>query len=313
VRPGDRLLVAVSGGADSVALGHLLKTLPFNITLAHVDHGLRSSSAADARFVTRLARAWDVPVAQERVAVRAHAKQHRLGIEETARALRYEALTRMARRKKCVAIVTAHHADDQAETVLFNLLRGAGPQGLSGMAPTRELGGGLVLLRPLLGVRRAALRAYVRQQALPFREDPSNKNVAFTRNRLRRKTLPWLARDFPGLSERLVQMAEIFREEERFWKRCIPEKWREAARRKARRVSVDLRDLLGYHKALGRRILRSLQPGLSYQDLMRLMALAEVPNRTARLALEGGFLAFRKGHLLVITGPQRRRASQRNL
>lgn len=312
VAPGHRLLVAVSGGADSVALAHLLKSLPFTIVIAHIDHGLRKNSTADARFVAQLARSWDVPCVIQRVPVRPYAKARRLGIEEAARHLRYAALAAQAKRLNCRAIVTAHHADDQAETVLFNVLRGAGAAGLSGMAPARRLADGCLLLRPLLTIGRRDLRDYGRSYQLPFREDPSNRDLGFTRNRLRHKTLPSLERDFPGLPKRLTQMAEVFRSEEEYWRARVKRDLPKVARRKGSGASVDLKKFLGYHTVLGRRILRSLLPSLSYYDSMRLMAFAASPHKTARLQLTGGLSAFRKGNTLLIAA-SRQEASLRNL
>src|SRR5258706_3186634 len=125
LKPGNRLLVAVSGGPDSVALAHFLRGQPYSLIIGHVDHQLRKGSALDARFVKRLAQEWDIPCRVKRMNVKAYAKTHGQGLEEAARTLRYQALAAMAKKSRCGAVVTAHAADDQAETALMNLLRGS--------------------------------------------------------------------------------------------------------------------------------------------------------------------------------------------
>src|SRR5438552_4157264 len=172
---GSRVLAAVSGGPDSVALAHFLRRQPYFLRIGHVDHALRRNSAQDARFVKRLAHEWDIPYIGKRVHVRAYAKTHRIGLEEAARALRYESLTAMAERAKCTALVTAHTADDQAETVMMNFLRGAGTTGLSGMASARRLDRhrGVLLVRPFLRVQKQKILNYLKTHKLSYRRDPT--------------------------------------------------------------------------------------------------------------------------------------------
>ena len=208
-------MVAVSGGADSVALLHLLKAAPYQIFVGHVNHGLRRDAGRDARFVAALADRWDLPSAVVAVPVRAYARRTGRSLEDAGRVLRYQALGRLARRWRCRAILTAHTADDQIETVLMNVLRGAGPKGLAGMPARRRLAAGssLWLLRPLLGVRREELRNYLSRQRLTWKEDPSNQDLSFTRNYLRQAVLPSLEKRFPGVGERLLRMAALFSRE----------------------------------------------------------------------------------------------------
>jgi tRNA(Ile)-lysidine synthase len=206
------VLVAVSGGADSVALLHLLRAAPYQIFIGHIDHQLRTGSRRDARFVTTLASSWDLPCRVVKVRVRERAKRARETLEEAARLLRYQALSRMARDWRCTAVLTAHTADDQIETVFMNVLRGAGPAGLSGMPAVRPLQARsrVRLVRPLLGVHRQELRNYLHRHKLDWKEDPSNQDPKFTRNYLRLSVLPLLERRFPGLGKRLLRMAAIF-------------------------------------------------------------------------------------------------------
>ena len=144
--------------------------------------------------------------------VKAQAKKAGQSLEEAARHLRYAALERLAKRWRCRAILTAHSADDQAETVLFNVLRGTGPVGLAGMRRRRRLraNSNVWLLRPLLRVRRRDLRNYLQRHKLDWKDDPSNQDPRFTRNYLRLTVLPMLEARFPGLAERLLRMAGLF-------------------------------------------------------------------------------------------------------
>jgi tRNA(Ile)-lysidine synthase len=186
--------------------------LPYRLFAGHVDHGLRPGSGADARFVQRLSARWDVPCQVVKVPVRSFARQKKQTLEEAARTLRYRALGRLAARWNCRAVLTAHTADDQVETVFMNVLRGTGPRGLAGMPFARPLHARsrILLMRPLLAARRTSLRNYLREHKLEWREDPTNQDPQFTRNYLRLSVLPTLETRFPGLAQRLLRMAAIF-------------------------------------------------------------------------------------------------------
>ena len=196
-----RYLVGVSGGRDSVALLHALGEAGFKrLILCHLNHGLRGrAAAADARFVAALAKRLGLECEAERVDVAGLAKEAGHSIETAARQARYAFFARVARRRRCRALFLAHHADDQVETLLFNLFRGTGRAGLGGMSPDSERtvdGIRLRLLRPLLGVWREEIDAYIAAHAVQFREDESNRALDFTRNRVRHELLPVLERVF---------------------------------------------------------------------------------------------------------------------
>ncbi|HET8679708.1 MAG TPA: tRNA lysidine(34) synthetase TilS, partial [bacterium] len=207
---GKAVVVATSGGPDSMALLHLLRRLrdEFRVRLrvVHVDHGLHRASRAHAAFVRETARAWGVPVSVRRVNVRAHAKRHRVTLEEAARALRYAALAAVARRTGATHIATGHTADDQAETVLLWLLRGAAADGLGGIPATRPHEG-LRVIRPLLSVRREELLAYLKAERVRWRVDPTNRSRVPLRNRIRQDLLPHLAGYNPGIKAVLQRLA----------------------------------------------------------------------------------------------------------
>ncbi|HEY6709021.1 MAG TPA: tRNA lysidine(34) synthetase TilS [Actinomycetota bacterium] len=209
---GDGVAVAVSGGADSLALLHALRALAaprdWRLAVVTVDHGLRPGSAADAAFVADHAKALGLP-AQVRTLGPADLDQHRqAGPEGAARAARYGALWPAADQLGCRWLATGHTLDDQAETVLLQLLRGAGPDGLAGMA----VRGGR-LLRPLLGARRAETRACCAAIGLKWREDPTNAGDGPLRNRVRQRLLPLLEELRPGATQALARTAALAADE----------------------------------------------------------------------------------------------------
>jgi tRNA(Ile)-lysidine synthase len=197
--PGAPLIVAVSGGPDSLALLHMLarqSLLPAEALLvAHLDHALRPSSAAEAHFVAATAAEWGVAGRVERVDVRTLAETGRLTLEAAARQARYDFLARVVTEAGGRAIATGHTADDQAETVLMHILRGSGTAGLRGMLPASPVPGHphLTLLRPWLRASRAEIVAYCQEHRLRPITDESNTDPAYFRNRLRHELLPLLA------------------------------------------------------------------------------------------------------------------------
>jgi tRNA(Ile)-lysidine synthase len=207
---GETVLVAVSGGVDSVALLDVLcqlaPALALTIRCVHVHHGLRSEADTDAEFVQRLAEKLAVPFHLERVTVRSAPPWE--GLEAEARRARYAALEARALSAGAARIATGHTADDQAETVLMRLLDGAGPRGLAGIAPARGR-----IIRPLLDARREEVLAHARSRGLDWVEDATNRDPRFLRNRIRHEVLPVLAGVFgPRLAESLCRSAALSRE-----------------------------------------------------------------------------------------------------
>lgn len=203
------LCVAYSGGPDSTALLHALAQLPEakerELRALHIDHGLHADSATWAERCKQMAREWGVPCLVLRVHVD-HARGY--GLEAAARDARYRAFA--ASLRKGERLLLAHHRDDQAETVLLKLLRGAGPEGLGGMRATRRLGEG-VLWRPLLDTPRDELRRYVAQHELPCIDDPSNNDARLSRNFLRHEILPRLTQHWPQAVDSIVHSASLHR------------------------------------------------------------------------------------------------------
>jgi tRNA(Ile)-lysidine synthase len=213
VRGLTRLVVAVSGGPDSVCLLHALaQAQTLQLTVACLDHGLRAEARAEVRMVRGLARKLKAGFLTGRVDTKAFAKTNKLSLEDAARQLRYSFLQRSLQMARAEAVAVAHTEDDQAETVLLHLLRGSGLEGLAGMAAETALmidGQRLLVIRPLLSVARAEVEAYCRAQRLPVAHDASNHDLAFMRNRLRHRLLPALARFNPQIRPALARLAEL--------------------------------------------------------------------------------------------------------
>lgn len=199
IEPEDVVLVGVSGGADSVCLLLMLleyrEKLAFSLQVVHVEHGIRGEeSVTDARFVKELCQRLQIPCKTYAVDVPAYAKEHHQGLEEAARELRYDCFCRAAEEISAPVkkIALAHHADDNAETMLFQMVRGSGVRGLSGMRSKRNLNKNLILIRPMLGVTRCEIEQYLKEKGETYRVDATNADTDYSRNRIRHEVLPQL-------------------------------------------------------------------------------------------------------------------------
>ena len=215
LRPDDRIAIAVSGGADSVALAWILRELDAGpgctvVGLIHVNHGLRGAeSDADEAFCRELAARLSWPIHVAAVDVRARARARKQSLETAARALRYDSFEAARLALGATVVATAHTMDDQAETVLLRLLRGAGLKGLSGVRQRRAR-----VVRPLLGHRRSELRQFLAARGEPFREDSSNADLSIPRNRLRHDVIPVLERFAPAAVPALARFASLASDDE---------------------------------------------------------------------------------------------------
>ena len=214
------VLLAFSGGADSSALLHLLdrqaKKYGFPLTLIHVNHGIRGEEAdRDEAFCKKTAQAYGYPILVVRADVPALAKEHKRGLEEEARRLRYEAFSRAMDETGAKILVTAHHADDNLETLLFRLSRGSSLKGLGGISPSRAFGNGH-LVRPLLAVSKEEILDYCRENKIGFVEDSTNAELSYSRNFIRKELVPDLKRLFDHPETRVARMTEWLREDEAY-------------------------------------------------------------------------------------------------
>jgi tRNA(Ile)-lysidine synthase len=309
IAAGDRVLAACSGGPDSVALVALLLKLrdemPLEIHLAHFNHRLRDGADEDERFVRGLARRWALPLVAVSADVRSHAARKKLNIEEAGRDLRYDFLRRAAAEAGATKIATGHTMTDQAETVLMRLMRGTGLSGLAGIA---QIVAGLPcpIVRPLLGIAGPDLRAWLAAEGIPFREDPSNLDRRFLRNRIRAELLPEIERRYePRIVAHLARLAAIAGEEDELLGAFVRELADEFIVRKGRDASLDLKSLPLILPALARRVareyLRELKGDLrdiSYEDVESLLSLGEGKDLPLRKGLvlrrEGGRVGRKK-------------------
>jgi tRNA(Ile)-lysidine synthase len=280
---GDGLAAAVSGGADSLALLHAMRTLAgprgWRLAVVTVDHGLRPGSAADAAFAVDHAKALGLEARLETLAPADLERHRRAGQEGAARAARYQALWRAADELGCGWLATGHTLDDQAETVLLQLLRGAGPDGLAGMTVRSGR-----LLRPLLGVRRAETRDCCAAIGVDWREDPTNQEPGPLRNRVRQRLLPLLEELRPGAAVTLARAAALAADE-RDWLDPLVAAALAATRADATpgAVALDAGALAELPVALVRRVVRTAarQAGAAPPD-------AEATDRVVALATGSG-------------------------
>lgn len=213
--PGAAVLVGVSGGVDSVVLLHLLGRLGYGVTAVHVNYGLRGAAAeADEAFVRTYCAEQQVPLHVAHVDTPAHAEAHGQSIQEAARELRYDLFARRAAEAGIRQVAVGHHRDDQAETVLLNLFRGSGPEGLAGMPARRPLdaAGRVDLVRPLLAVRRADVEAYAAAEGLAWRTDASNASLKYRRGAVREAILPAVVEHFGAAAvDHIARAADYLR------------------------------------------------------------------------------------------------------
>jgi tRNA(Ile)-lysidine synthase len=317
-RPGQRVAVAVSGGADSVALLRRLlaeqSVLGIVLSVVHVHHGIRGQEAdADAAFVEELAGAHRLDFHLRRVDAPQAAESRGETLEEAARNLRYACFEELLAAACADAVATAHTLDDQAETVLYKLLRGAWTEGLSGIHPVLPATGGSIV-RPFLQAGRAGIEVWLLHLGQPWREDASNSDLTYTRNRVRHQLLPLLKEFNPEIARQLARLAAISADEERYWQReldrllpslLLPGKPVRGGGRSSPTaageapVAIELDRLRQLPAATRRRVLRAAARQLGVrlgfehtESLMALAAAAAVP-RGKKAGLPGGLLAER--------------------
>jgi len=335
LKPGMRLAVALSGGADSVALLRALAArrneLGLVLHAAHLHHGLRGPEAdGDLEFCRELAAKLGIPFHQARVdtaqAARADAKTGKPAesgkptetIEEAARRLRYSWFRQLLSKELLHAMATAHTLDDQAETVLAKFLRGAWTEGLAGISPRLENPEGCIV-RPLLATKRSEIEAYLNALGQPWREDSTNRHLTFTRNRIRHELLPLLEGWNPRLREHLAQMAELAHDEEAWWQaelaRLVPQLilpgrparggGRAAGEGSGAAVAIEVGRLVALAPAVQRRLIRhaaeTFGAALDFPATEAVRSLALGGRAGQRLALPQGLCAERTARELRLS------------
>ena len=311
LQPGDRVAVACSGGADSVALLRVLldlrEELGLVLSVAHFHHQIRGAEAeADKQFVEDLAAELQLEFYSGSGDVPAHAAAQKISLETAARELRHQWFAGLVEKGKADKIATAHTLDDQAETVLMRILRGTGVRGLAGIAPAQRE---KHLVRPLLEISRREIEAYLKAIDQPWREDSSNLDFGHTRNRVRHTLLPLLERDFnPAIRQTLADLAELARGEEDYWNSELSSLMPRLVRQgKPGRSGRSLRGESQGVLALDRSALQSLPVAvrrlvvhglaqklgitLEFKHIQQLTALIEEAKQGRKLALPGGLWA----------------------
>ncbi len=321
--PGDRAGVAVSGGADSVALLRLLlglrERLGITLVAVHFDHSLRGAeSDADARFVEELADEHGVECIVGREDVAAAAASNKWNLEDAARRLRYAFFQRLVAEGRATRTVVAHTADDQAETVLAHIFRGTGPTGLAGIYPAVG-----AVVRPLLGERRENLRTYLRDLGQSWREDSTNRDANRQRARVRGQLLPLIEREYsPEIVSRLGSLAGLAREENDFWNALVEDRFQALVQNSKGKFAIRIPELLApldfsaratlaendaplaLTERLVRRIYRELRgnlAGLSSAHVAQVVRLATASSSGHRAELPGEILVERNFDELIFS------------
>jgi len=306
-RPGDTLVIGLSGGADSVMLLDLLSILPgydLKLIAAHLNHGLRGDeSDADEQFCRETVSRYAIPFESRLANVRKAAAELRLNLEDAGRRARIELLDEIREKYGAAAVVLAHHADDQAETVLMRLLRGAGITGLAGMAYRNQRG----YVRPLLEISRPEIEQYLRASGLEWREDSSNSDTSFLRNRIRHQLLPLLEEYNPAIRSCLAATASVLGDDEALLGELTAEAFTGACRTEEGRIVCGVTALRALKPALRRRVLRQVfmrltgtLAGVSLCHIDSICGLIESDRPNSRMALPQKVTAVREYDRLVL-------------
>lgn len=311
---GGRLLVGVSGGADSLALMDTLDRLGYDLIIAHLNHGIRPEAAGEADRVREAAEDRGLTFVLKEDDAGAYAQDQKLSLEEAARKLRYAFLFEQAQIHGADAVVVGHNADDQVETVLMHWLRGAGLAGLKGMrvcALPNPWSGVIPLVRPLLSVWGDEIRAYCQEHALAPVFDRSNLDTSYFRNRLRHELIPLLDDFVPGVRQRIWQMAEILAEDHTVLSLVVEDAWKDCLIDEGGGfVAFDADKLggqpLGVQRRLIRRAVAALRPDirdLSFEAVERALDALDQPGQIGNLALNvNAFLERGRFYLLEREG-----------
>ncbi len=313
--PDDLLLLAVSGGPDSLVMAYVLHSLGWKIALAHFDHQLRNQSTADCQFVKNTAATFQIDFYQGSEDIQQKADLEKRSVEEVARDYRYRFLFSTAVKIKAKAVLTAHTADDQIETVLMHLLRGSGLHGLAGMQliTLSEFHSTIPLVRPLLTIWRKDIEAYCTEFGLNPVQDASNQEVTYFRNRIRHELIPNLESYNPAIKENILHLAEIVQDDWAFLEKKYTQLSKQLlSHRDPDSITIPLDDFLklerGAQKAILLQALNSLQDQpqeqVEYRTIDAVMQFIHMPTTTRHISLPAYKHAFlEKDHLVLTRNP----------
>jgi tRNA(Ile)-lysidine synthase len=295
---GARVLVGVSGGADSTALLFALYSLRHELALdlivVHYDHALRPGSGKDRRFVQQMSRDLGLVCLSEK---NPSQRPKGLSVEDFAREKRFDFFVRMARKTRADAVVLAHTQDDLAETVLMRILRGTGLSGLRGILPLRQISG-IMFLRPMLEVTRVQVEAFLSRQKISYIDDPTNAGDAFLRNRIRHKLIPYITKGFSAcIKEKLAELAFNASNDYDFIETALHRALDRTLKTDPHAVKIVLKTWKTYPQAIRRMVLREAmgrvtadEPSLSYRHTVLLEKTA-LKGKVSHLSLPSGLKA----------------------
>lgn len=310
---GEKMLVAVSGGPDSMALLHGLKQLApryqWNITAIHINHQLREAeSDAEEAYVRQYCERHRIPLIVERIEVRLAKQMMHAGTQEVARHLRYKVFQKVAEQIGITQILLAHHADDQMETILWNIIRGTGIAGLKGMQPVRH-SDSFSYLRPLLRFGRNEIEEYCERESIEPRTDSSNRSRDYTRNRIRLDLIPYLKEFNPRIKEGMLELSEIVLEEDHLLRQLEQDAFEKVVQTPTEEeYEIEIPRFLELPIALQRRVVKLILSCLSqqlpsltvtFQVIERVRSLAQGDHPSGKLDLGAGVVVQRFYHKLV--------------
>jgi len=316
VQRSDRILIALSGGPDSVCLLYLLcelkKELGFKLHLAHLNHGIRREAAGDVNYVRQLSRKFNIPLTVAKRDIPKIVKEKGGSIEMVARDIRYHFLTKTAKEVGANKIALGHNQDDQVETFLLNFLRGAGITGLSGMPAKRKLepakNKSIFIIRPLIKTSRKEILAYLSKKGLHPRFDSSNLDSVYKRNKIRLKLLPLLKNEYnPNIKNVIARTTQIFEEENAFWQNYLKTIFKNIVTKAKKGIQLDVRKLLTQAKAVQNRVIQEALKqfsgdlkGVSFEHIVAIRKLCRREQGRKVLTLPGGLQAVKDYGALIL-------------
>jgi tRNA(Ile)-lysidine synthase len=269
----DKVVLSVSGGMDSMCMLHLFwrlaKKMHIVLLAVNFNHNLRKESIKEAKTVKNLSGEFGIDCLLEEIDVKEYSKKHSLSVETAGRNLRYLTLERIAKKYKCNKIATAHNANDNAETVLMRFLRGSG--NFAGIPQKRKISRKLVVIRPLLPVKRKLIEEYVRNHKLPFCTDKSNFSDIYTRNKIRLSLMPIFEKINPMAVEHIFALSSIQYRENAYLEEISAKFLKKCTKKQKNRTLLDLKTFLQYNEAIRFRILKNLLPQKKYNSHINLI------------------------------------------
>jgi tRNA(Ile)-lysidine synthase len=313
VKPKETVIAAVSGGADSVALFHLLnlarEEFGIKVVAAHFNHKLRGKeSLRDELFVRKLAALYGAPFELSRMDVKKAAKTGGGGIEKTARDLRYSFLARTARKYSSKTIALGHNLDDNAETFVFRLITGAGAAGMSAIPVEREAAPGIMIIRPLLEVMKKDITGFLKDEKIPFVFDSSNSTDLYTRNRIRNSLIPLIEKEYnAGFRETAAKTAFILTRENEFMEMCAQKALKKSVLFGKKCASINIKIFMRLHESLRFRVaaavLRELLDGKRKVAFTQVAFVEACAQSGAPAALPEGYFVSARGNYVTVSKP----------